>query len=116
MKRLLLFVHYDRDGRLDDHILYLLSALVPFRAECAVLANSPLSETDEARLAPVADRVIRRANKGFDFGAWADGLREYETRLETEFDAVLLVNGTCFGPLFPLSEMFDSMEKRECDF
>jgi len=116
MKRLLLFVHYDRDGRLDDHILYLLSALVPFRAECAVLANSPLSAADEARLAPVADRVIRRENKGFDFGAWADGLREYETRLETEFDAVLLVNGSCFGPLFPLAEMFESMEKHECDF
>lgn len=116
MKRLLLFVHYDRDGRLDDHILYLLSALKPFRAECAVLANSPLSADDEARLAPVADRVIRRANRGFDFGAWADGLREYETRIENEFDAVLLVNGTCFGPLFPLEEMFGSMAKRDCDF
>jgi len=116
MKRLLLFVHYDRDGMVDDHILYLLSALVPFRQEAVVIANSPVTEADESRLLKVADRVVRRENRGFDFGAWGDLIGEYEFRLEQEFDSLLLVNGTCFGPLFPLQEMFDAMADKEADF
>ena len=62
MKRLLLFVHYDRDGKLDDHVLYLLNALRPFCTHSVVIANSPLNDTDMERLSPVADRVIRREN------------------------------------------------------
>lgn len=116
MNRLLLFVHYDRDGRLDDHILYLLDALRPFRSHAVVIANSPLSEADADRLSSVADRVIRRPNRGFDFGAWGDVLQEYQERLAMEFESLLLVNGTCFGPLFPLQEVFDRMAEAPCDF
>ena len=101
MKRLLLFVHYDRDGRVDEHIIYLLNALRPFCTHTAVIANSPVSETDADRLLTVADRLIRRPNKGFDFGAWGDVLPEYSTMIANEVDSLLLVNGSCFGPLFP---------------
>ena len=116
MKRLLLYVHYDRDGRLDDHILYLLNTLRPFVAQAVVIANSPLSDTDMDRLSPVADRVIRRQNRGFDFGAWGEVLPEYREQLVKNFDSLLLVNGSCFGPLFPLNEMFDKMAETPCDF
>ncbi len=115
-KRLLLFVHYDRDGRVDEHILYLLNALKPFRDKTVFLANSPLMQEDERCLAPVADRVIRRENKGFDFGAWGEALQEYGEELERDFDSLLLVNSSCFGPLFPLKPMFEEMEKTGCDF
>ena len=116
MKRLLLFVHYDRDGKLDDHVLYLLNALRPFCTHSVVIANSPLNDTDMERLSPVADRVIRRKNRGFDFGAWGEVLPEYQEALAKEFDTLLLVNGSCFGPLFPLHEMFDKMAETPCDF
>ena len=116
MKRLLLFVHYDRDGKLDDHVLYLLNALRPFCTHSVVIANSPLNDTDMERLSPVADRVIRRENRGFDFGAWGEVLPEYQEALAKEFDTLLLVNGSCFGPLFPLHEMFDKMVETPCDF
>ena len=116
MKRLLLFVHYDRDGRVDEHIIYLLNALRPFCTHTAVIANSPVSETDADRLLTVADRLIRRPNKGFDFGAWGDVLPEYSTMIANEVDSLLLVNGSCFGPLFPLEEVFDKMENTPCDF
>ena len=116
MRRLLLFVHYDRDGLVDEHIVYLLNGLKPFRTECAVLVNGALSDVGAAQISSVADRVICRPNRGFDFGAWAEGLQEYGDRLDKDFDSVLLVNCGCFGPLFPLQEMFDRMEKTDCDF
>jgi len=116
MKRLLLFALYDRDGRVDDHILYLLEALKPFREKAVVIVNGTPAPGAEARLAPVADRVILRPNQGFDFGAWGAVLPEYEKALETDFDALLLVNSSCFGPIFPLAEMFGKMERENCDF
>lgn len=115
MKRLLLFAHYDRDGLVDKHVLYLLKALKPFCSETVFISNSPVSGSDRADLDLLVDRIICRENRGFDFGAWSEALNIYASRLE-DFDTVLLVNNSCYGPLFPLQEMFDTMAARQCDF
>ena len=48
--------------------------------------------------------------------AYKEGLERIDYNSQDLYDEVLLVNQTCYGPVFPFSELFGEMEKRDCDF
>jgi rhamnosyltransferase len=115
-KRLLLYVNYDRDHRVDDHVLYQLRHFAPLCSRVVFISNSGLRPEDRAAVAELADEIIVRENRGFDFGAWAEVLLRDRADIQAAFDELLLMNGSCYGPLFPPAEMFESMAKEPCDF
>jgi rhamnosyltransferase len=74
MNRLLLFVHYHKYGGLAEHVLYTLRAMRPLFARVVFVSNSPLTNEHRRKLGAVVDAIRQRENRGFDFGAWRDGL------------------------------------------
>lgn len=114
MRRLCIFSFYDPQGVVDDYVLHFLGELAPFTSKIVVYVNGALQGPARQRLESVAAEVILRPNEGFDVLAYKEGLQR--SSYGRDYDEVLLVNHTCYGPIFPFAELFGEMEKRSCDF
>jgi lipopolysaccharide biosynthesis protein len=106
MTDICLFVHYDRDDRRADHVLYYLKAIRGIDFKIAVISTAKLGEADQRKLAAIDVDLILRENAGLDFGSWAVGLARFRDSLgRLQIDGrLLLANDSVFGPIGDLSE------------
>ncbi|HBD95960.1 MAG TPA: hypothetical protein DC057_17450, partial [Spirochaetia bacterium] len=111
MKRILLFVHYNPVDELADHVLYTLEKLKPYFIKVVFISNSLLNKKQKEKLNVHTDIIIERENKGYDFGAWKDGISNIGWGNLFDYDSMILMNDTCFGPLYDMKDSFDKMEK-----
>lgn len=116
MRRICIFSFYDPQGIVDDYVVFFLRKLGEFVETILFYSNSPLSRDSEIKLKGVVDDVVLRPNVGFDVLAYKKGLERIEYNREGLYDEVLMVNHTCYGPVFPFAELFGEMDGRECDF
>lgn len=115
MKRLLLYVHYNKYNQISDHVLYQLRQMKPLFEKVVFISNSQLSIEGQAKLTGLIDDFIQRENKGFDFGAWRDGMAHIGFEQLKEYDSVTIMNDTCFGPLYDMAPYYAECEAREVD-
>ncbi|MCI8454953.1 MAG: hypothetical protein HFE84_10125 [Lachnospiraceae bacterium] len=79
-----------------------------------VAANGGVKDCDRQRLKEMHLNLYERPDAGFDCGAFKDTLERYITwEGVQEYDELILVNDSCYGPLFPLDEMFHKMDKEK---
>lgn len=113
MKRLGIFCFYDKDGIVDDYVIHLLSEAKDHLEQLLIVCNGYVDSDGYKRLTQVANEVLQRENKGFDISAYKKGIQHFGWSKICEYDEVILFNDTIFGPIYPFSEMFDEMNKRE---
>ncbi|KAA3451477.1 hypothetical protein C7I87_06695 [Mesorhizobium sp. SARCC-RB16n] len=116
MKRCVIAFYYEPAGHVEDYYFFLLDSLRPFSDRIVVVSNGALNEASKKRLAASVDAVIERENEGFDAWAYKTAIEQIGWKSLSEFDELVLLNHTFFGPIFPFSEMFAEMESRTCDF
>jgi lipopolysaccharide biosynthesis protein len=116
LRRICIFSFYDPQGVVDDYVVFFLRKLGEFARTIIFYSNGPLSRDSEIKLRGLVDDVVLRPNVGFDVLAYKEGLARIEYNREDLCDEVLMVNHTCYGPVFPFSELFEEMEGRDCDF
>lgn len=116
IKRLIIYFVYDKDGIVDEYILYMLRALKQNSSEIVVVCNGELQEESRTRLHKVTSNVIERENKGFDVWAYKTAIDTYGWDKLSNFDEMIMMNFTIMGPVYPLEEMFGSMNLRDVDF
>lgn len=115
-KRLLLYAHYDRDGQVDPHVVYQIKALHDFGISIIFISNSPVSEEDKGVLSPFITNMRLRPDEGYDWTAWKEALLALGIEGLSKYDELILMNDSCYGPVFPLEEMFSKMDKEDVDF
>ena len=116
MKRLLIYFFWDKDGIVDDYVPYFLSEVKPFCEDVCVVVNGDLNAEGYKKLTDCSDKLLLRENIGFDSWAYKHALEYYGFEKIKEYDELIMCNFTFFGPIFPLSEMFDKMTATKCDF
>lgn len=117
MKRLGIFVFYDKDGIVDDYVTYLLKSIQPYLDRLVIICNGKLNAPGKGRLERFSKEIYIRENTGYDAMAYKLAMVRYLGWGQVaEYDEVLLFNDTFFGPFYPMSEVFDKMDARECDF
>lgn len=116
MRRICLFSFYDERGLVDDYVIYFLKELGPFVARILFYSNGPLAPGAAQRLAGCVSQIVERGNVGYDVIAYKEGLQSIDFDSARACDELLMVNHTCYGPLFAFSELFDEMSRRVCDF
>lgn len=117
LKRIAIILCYDRDGFIDDYVLYLINDLKDNLTDLVVTINGKLSSTGRERLLKVTDKIYVRENKGADAGAWKDAMISYlGWSTIAEYDEVVLLNDSFYGPFYPFHDIFDEMDKRPVDF
>lgn len=115
MKRLLIYVHYNKNQEVSPHVLYQLKKMRPLFSQVLVVSNSPLPEQglQDLKDQALVDQVLERANSGFDFAAWRDAMKNLGWSKLGEFDSLTLMNDTCFGPIWDFTPHFLGMEADE---
>ena len=116
MRRLCIFSFYDADGVLDDYVVHFLRDMGRHVERILLYSNGPLTRDAEAALHGLVHEVILRPNEGFDVLPYKEGLEHIDFNSDGLYDEVLMVNHTCYGPIFPFEEMFSDMSQRTCDF
>lgn len=117
MKRLGIFVFYDKEGIVDGYVRYLLKTMREHVTHMAVVCNGTLTANGRTILQKLSDELFLRENKGFDAMALKMAFTEYIgwDRI-ISYDEVVFFNDTFYGPLYPWQEVFDEMDRRDADF
>jgi len=102
MRRLGVFVHFDKFGNVAPHVERSLMAVAEFTDHLVVVSASDLTPTAESTLRSYG-QLVRRPNVGYDFGSYRDGLRAVS--VPESYDAWLISNDSCVGPLAPLAQI-----------
>ncbi|HEM2652075.1 TPA: alpha-L-Rha alpha-1,3-L-rhamnosyltransferase [Streptococcus suis] len=112
MKRLLLYVHYNKYDNLSSHVVYQLEKMRPLFEEVLFISNSKLSKLDQERLetSGLITDFLQRKNSGFDFVAWKDGFQKLGFEHISSYDSVTIMNDTCYGPIWDIKEVFGRFE------
>lgn len=65
-KRMGIFFVYDKDGIIDEYIVYLLNSLKNFMDRLIVVSNGLLTSGSKEKLKRITDEILIRDNTGFD--------------------------------------------------
>lgn len=114
MNRLGIFCVYDKDGVIDDYIIYLLQEITKVLGHLSIICNGKLSDEGRERLRQFTDDITVRPNKGFDMGAWRQGILSVKKSL-SDYDELVLFNDSFYGPFYPFDEVFTRMDSEYPD-
>lgn len=112
MKRLLLYVHFNKNNKISDHVYYQLEQMRPLFSTVIFITNSHLTDDIENNLKEkqLIDSFIQRENSGYDFAAWHDGMQLVGFDKLKSYDSVTCMNDTCFGPLWDIKPYYETFE------
>jgi rhamnosyltransferase len=113
MKRLLCYAHFDANGEVRPFVLHALQAMSPLCADTIFVSNSPLTDGDRDSLLSRCSRVLINNNTGYDFYMWKLALESADL---SQYDEVILMNSSIYGPIMPIETVFAEMDTRDCDF
>lgn len=116
VKRCGIFLYFDKQGKVDDYISYMLKDLKKSVDYLLVVCNGYIERQGLEKLRGCSDEVLCRANVGFDLGGYREGLFYIGWKQLEQYDELVMMNYTFFGPLYPFAEMFDTMAQRDVDF
>ena len=118
MKRLGIFVFFDKQGVVDRYIDTYLNSLAPFLEKVICIVNGTVNDAGMNILSHYCDPVIVRDNSGYDAAAYKRGFIYASQNLDlNSYDEMIFFNDTVFGPIYPFSEVFDKMDKKtDIDF
>ena len=115
MKRIALFAHYDRDGIIDDYVIYYLRGLERVADRILFVSDCELRIGEAAKLEGLAEFVSANRHGEYDFGSWKRGLQHLNYDL-AGWDELILANDSCYAPVYPFEDAFERMENVSCDF
>lgn len=111
-----IFLFYDRDGIVDDYIVYMLRDLKKSLKYLLTVCNGRPSDKGLEILEEISDEVLVRANSGFDVGGYREGLFHLGFKELNKYDEIVMLNYTFFGSVYPFAEAFAKMSTKDLDF
>ncbi|VAV90527.1 Alpha-L-Rha alpha-1,2-L-rhamnosyltransferase/alpha-L-Rha alpha-1,3-L-rhamnosyltransferase [hydrothermal vent metagenome] len=115
-KHIAVFVHFDPQGIVHEFVLHYLGELAKADRRIIFISNSPkFPKTERAKLQGKVETILWRRNKGYDFGAYADGIKFVTGRTDIDMDSLLLCNDSVYGPVYPLQPLLAKMSAKEAD-
>ncbi|MDY2636422.1 MAG: rhamnan synthesis F family protein [Phascolarctobacterium sp.] len=115
-KRLCIYFIYDKNGIIDDYIVYQLKELRKDVDFIFCVVNGELTDISESKIKGIVDCVYKRENVGNDIGAYKAAIEKLRWENIREYDELVIMNFTCFGPIYPFREVFEWSENQDVDF
>ncbi|MCI8466529.1 MAG: hypothetical protein HFI63_11875 [Lachnospiraceae bacterium] len=117
MKRLCIYLVYDKQNIVDKYIGYMLKELKTCMDYLVVVCNMPEVARGLDILETYADQIYYRENIGFDAGGFKDALGKFiGWKKVLEYDELTLVNDSMFGPFRPMKDIYAEMDEKSADF
>lgn len=117
MKRLCIYLTYDKYGIVDKYIGYMLKELKTCVNYLVVVCNQLEIVCGMDILEKYADEIHYRENIGYDTGGFKDALCDLiGWKRVLQYDELVLVNDSMFGPFRTMKAIFDEMTEKQVDF
>lgn len=116
MKRAAIFAHYDKDAIIDDYVIFYLKALKEVCSKIIFVSCGTLLNAERLKLDGIADYIIAETHNEYDFGSYKRGFIFLKNNDIQEFDEIVFANDSCYGPFYPLKDIFSEMENGDTDF
>ena len=117
MKRIAIYLFYDKDGIIDSYIPYMLKDVRNNVDYIYFVSNGKIQEESKKKIKNIVDEICERKNEGFDVWGYKEAIQNIGFEKLREYDELIMMNYTIMGPVYPFREMFDEMDKRtELDF
>jgi dTDP-4-dehydrorhamnose reductase len=114
-KYIAVFAHYDKHNIVDDYVLYYLENLKLIADKIIFVSDNNLPEIEQNKLQNLCHKIIAKKHGEYDFGSYKRGLEE-AYQYSQDYDAIIIANDSCYGPIRPLNNIFKTMEYSDCDF
>lgn len=115
-KRAAIYSFFDKDGIVDGYVEFFLQNFISCVDRLVIVCNGSLSDDGREKLAKYTEEIIVRENTGFDIWGYKTGFEYIGFDKIDQYDEVITLNNTIMGPVYPLSEMFADMSRRDVDF
>ena len=109
-RRAIVLAHFDPHGQFDPHVTHAARAYRRLAERLVLVSNGGGRLPRD--LAALVDDYLPRPNVGYDFGAWKDGLATLD---RGDYDEIVCVNDSVYGPLFDLAPAFDDPRTAAAD-
>lgn len=117
MKRLCIYLIYDKQNIIDRYIGCMLNELRTCTDYLVAVCNMTEIHCGAVILEQYADEIFYRENVGFDAGGFKEALCSLiGWQRVLEYDELVLVNDSMFGPFKPMRCIFSEMDERPVDF
>lgn len=117
MKRLGIYLVYDNENIINPYIGYMLKELKTCLTHLVVVCNMGKVDHGKEILEQYGDEIFFRDNIGFDAGGFKDALCSFlGWEKVLQYEELVLVNDSMYGPFCPMRVIFDQMEKRQVNF
>ncbi|MBE5910567.1 MAG: hypothetical protein E7276_05315 [Pseudobutyrivibrio sp.] len=117
VKRIIIFVVYDFEGKVDLYLEKLLSENKNISDRLVVVVNGGIQDKGIEILTKYSNDVYFRKNNGFDGGAYKDVLINFVgIDAIKKYDELVLMNDTFYGPFYSWKIVFDEMKSEKCDY
>ena len=115
-KRCAVFAHYDAHNIVDDYVLRYLRELTKV-VECIVfVSDCDLPPEELLKVSATTDFQINGRHGEYDFGSYKRGYQLLAQEKLQQYEELVLCNDSCYGPLTPLSELWDKAATIPADF
>lgn len=115
-KRIALYVIYDQDGILDGYRRYFLQELRKMTDCIVAIACCTLTLQSQEELNALTEETVVCESKNLPANGWIEGIRHIGWERIYEYDELLMLDDSCFGPFYPLEELFRAAEESDADF
>tara|TARA_R110002096_G_scaffold235389_1_gene425651 strand:- start:2 stop:1054 length:1053 start_codon:yes stop_codon:yes gene_type:complete len=113
-KDVAVLVTWDTKGRIHDFLIEHMKSLRAAGRAVILVSNSPeFPESEIERARAHCALVAWRHNRGYDFGAYRDGVRlvpDYDA-----LDSLIVLNDSVYGAFQPLKPLIKRMDARKAD-
>lgn len=107
---------YDSQGVIDNYLIYYAQSLKDAIDDLIIVINGNIDSKGFYNLKQISDKIILRANTGYDAGGYKAALEQYGKEFVLQYDQIVFSNDTCFGPFIPFKVIFEYMEHKPEDF
>lgn len=114
--RLGIYFFYDAQGIVDQYVEYFLSDMVRNLTELYIVCNGIIEESSLNRLQKYTKHILVRKNEELDVGAYRAVMQQIGYDRLMDYDELILMNSTIYGPIYPFHKMFEEMIQRDVDF
>lgn len=115
MKTVCLFAGYDKNGIIDDYVIYYIKKLSEF-ADVYYYGDFDAKVGELKKIEKYVKESYAKRHGKYDYGSWGELIKKIGWKNIQNYDQLILANDSCYGPLYPFEEVFSYMNKKKCDF
>lgn len=113
-RRMAIFASFSQNASIDDHVIFYLNELKKCVDGIVFVSDNPLLPDQLDKIKNIVIHAQCKRHEEYDWGSYKRGFQYLqENNLLSESDELIICNDSCFGPIFPFSDLFSEMNSRK---